>query len=213
MNYFLSYFILLIASIFAINWLAKSIVVCKKPARKLTHTITGIISCTFPLYLTSTQICVMSGIFVLLMTIAKLRKMLVLNNIERTTWGEVYFPAGIGICAYLCIPQHVYAYFVGILCLTFADTTANIIGNLKPLRVIKIGSQKKSLGGLIACIIMTAIIFLLFIPLTSSSWYLIPITAITVGLVEVISVYGLDNLTVPVTASILSLMVTECSKV
>lgn len=212
MSYSVYSLIVLISIIFSINWLAKNGFLNNQSARKLTHTITGIVACTFPLFLSSLQIVILSVIFVLFMTLAKLGKMLVLNNVERTTWGEVYFPAGVGISAFLALPQNVNAYFVGILCLTIADTIANIVGNLLPLKVIKIGNQKKSLGGLIACIIMTSIIFALFFPLLGSSWYLILLAAIIVGFVEVISIYGIDNLTVPVIATILSLMLNECIK-
>jgi phytol kinase len=207
MSYFITYLILLISIIFAINWLAKREIVNIQSARKLTHTFTGIVVCSFPLYLSSVQIIILSGIFVVLMCIAKLRKILVLNKVERTTWGEVYFPASVGVCALLSLPQHMNAYFVGILCLTFADTAANIIGNRIPLKVIKIGSQTKSVGGLSACILMVFLILSVFFPLTDNSWYLILIASILVGFVEVFSIYGIDNISVPLVATLLSLWI------
>lgn len=204
MIFFLLYFVLFLVVILSVNWLAKNNYLNKPFARKLTHTTTGVIVCTFPFLLKPWHIIVLSGIFVILMIISKLKKILILNNVERVTWGEVYFPIGVGICAMICLPQNINAYLVGILCLTFADTMANIVGNIKPLKLIKLGSQSKSLGGFIACVVMAFMIFTLFHPVTGNSFLMILGISFFIGFIEFISICGTDNITVPVTASLLS---------
>ncbi len=206
MKYFWFYLILLVLAIIAINWLGKREYINKQFARKLTHTVTGVIACTFPVLLVPSQIWLLSGIFVVLMSISKIKRILVLNKVDRTTWGEVYFPASVGLCAFISLPHNTNAYFVGILCLTFADTSANIIGNIMPLKVIKIRNQTKSLGGFLAFVIIVFAIFSIFYPITYNSWFLILAISILIGFVEVVSIYGIDNITVPLAASLLYLM-------
>ena len=202
---FIFYLILLIALIFIINYFAKKEFVNKQFARKLTHIVTGIVVSTFPFLLTPIYIWILSIVFVVMMAISKLKKILVLNNVERVTWGEVYFPASVGICAFISLPQNTNAYFVGILSLTFADTAANIVGRLFPIKIINIGSQTKSIGGMLACILMVFLIISLFYGFTNNSLIYIVAISIIIGFVELISIYGLDNITVPIVATLLSL--------
>ncbi len=207
MTYFLIYLISLVFIIFIIDWIAKKKVINQPFARKLTHIITGLVVCSFPFLLNSLQIIVLSGIFLVLMAIARINKMLIMNHVERVTWGEVYFPAAVGICAFISLPENANAYFIGILSLTFADAIANVIGNLLPLKVIKIGSQTKSVGGFMACVIMVFIIFAMFFTLSIDTWYILLGLSIIVGFVEMVSIYGTDNLTVPATATLFTLLI------
>jgi dolichol kinase len=209
MKYFIAYLLLLGAIIFFINWLAKKEIINKQHARKATHTLTGILAFSFPFLLTKPQIIILSAVFVVIMSVAKLKKILVLNTVERKTWGEVYFPASVGICAFIGLPHNLNAYLIAILCLTFADTAANIVGNIASLKVIKIGTQTKSIGGTLACIIITFIIFALFHPLNNNAWLSILFVSILIGLIEMLSIYGTDNLTVPVSATLLSLLLNQ----
>lgn len=200
------YFVVLIALILVINWYGKKAQLKTQFIRKLTHIVTGLIGSSFPFYLTLNQIITLSVLFFILMFVAKLKKMLVLNNIERVSWGEVYFPISVGICALISLPEHTFAFVVGILTLTFSDSLANIVGSTYPIKKFTINGQIKSIGGFLACVFSSLILFALLLHPVAGLWYLIPIFALAVGLVEFASTYGTDNLTVPVVATLLSLM-------
>jgi phytol kinase len=200
------YFVVLIALILVINWYGKKAQLKTQFIRKLTHIVTGLIGSSFPFYLTLNQIITLSVLFFILMFVAKLKKMLVLNNIERVSWGEVYFPISVGICALISLPEHTSAFVAGILTLTFSDSLANIVGSTYPIKKFTMNGQTKSVGGFLACFLTSLVLFAILLQPSTGSWYLIPVFALAVGLVEFVSTHGTDNITVPVAATLLSLM-------
>lgn len=203
MRYSFAYFIALLLVIGIIDWLQKHVFKELKWARKLTHTTTGLIVCTFPLVLDKIQIVILSILFVLMMGVSKLKNILSLHTVSRKTWGELIFPLSIGVAALVSLPHHPKAYFVGILCLSIADTLASVVGKLMPLKMIKIGKHSKSVGGFLACVLAVFSILLIFYPLHGNSFFYLLGFTLIISLTELISVYGLDNLSVPLTASFL----------
>lgn len=202
MIYVLIYFVVLTFVILAIDVLQKRIFVSNQWGRTSTHIITGIIVSTFPVYLNVMQIIVLSGIFFVLLALSKTKKILSLHNIVRKSAGEVIFPVSIGIVALITLPADNKAYYAAILSLALADAGANIIGTLLPLKQIKVTGQTKSLGGFLGCFIIMFVVLSAIYGLNHANFGMIVAIAIFIGFVELISVYGYDNLTVPIVTAL-----------
>ena len=207
MIYMLTYFVVLTIVIFIIDILQKRVFTSKQWGRTATHIITGLIVATFPFYLNVNQIIGLSFIFTVILAISKAKNILSLHNIVRKSYGEVLFPVSIGLVAIITLPAHSNAYYAAILSLALADAGANIFGSFLPIKRVTIARQSKSIGGFICFIIlMMAILFALY-GLNEVNFGIILAIAIFIGFVELISVYGYDNLTVPVFTALLSTFV------
>jgi len=75
--------------------------------RKILHVSTALVSTALPSHLAPSWIIVLAVIFGLVLTASKLGSVLTsIHNVPRKTWGEVLFPLGIGLAAWLvyCAP-------------------------------------------------------------------------------------------------------------
>lgn len=70
--------------------------------RKFMHVSSAVVSMWLPTYLTPLWILVLAGTFSIALTASKLLKVLSsIHDVPRKTWGEVVFPLGIGLSAWL----------------------------------------------------------------------------------------------------------------
>ena len=201
---FLIFFFSLILLFLGIDFLQKRVITSVSWSRKATHIASGIIILLFPSYLTMWQIVAMSVLFVVILSVSKVKRILSLHKINRVSWGEVYYPASVGIISLICLPDFTKAFYAGILCLALSDAIAAIIGGIIPLKTFYFGKHTKSLGGVLGFFLVTLAIFLiLFMPFGSSIFLLLGI-AVVLTVAEVFSFYGTDNLVVPILAALLS---------
>lgn len=202
---FTIFFFSLIALFLAIDLLQKKVFTRCSWSRKATHVTSGVIIMFFPDYLSVKQIVIMSGLFVIILFISKVRNILSLHVIKRFSWGEVYYPFSIGVLALLCLPDSVNAFYAGVLCLALSDAAAAMVGGVLPLKKLFFGNHQKSVGGLLGFFATTICIFcILFLPLGANLMVLIAI-AIMLSIAELFTFYGADNLVVPILAALLSL--------
>jgi phytol kinase len=168
--------------------------------RSIVHTSSALIACTFPLYLSLTHIIFISCFFFIFLIISKYITLLEsIHNVERKTWGEVYFPLGIAIIAWSFLPDNILNYEIAILIFGISDVLANIVGKHYGSHPLKFLGCTKTIEGSSAFFISIFAILIIF--------KISPLTAIFISLVttisEFISPYGSDNLTVPIVTSIL----------
>lgn len=200
-------FVLLLAT----EYLWRSKVVHIETSRKIVHMGTGIVVAFWPYYISWTLIQLLSLAMLIVIVISyQLNIFKSIHSIERLTIGEILYPVGIGICA-LLQPAH-WIFTVAILHLTLADGLAAIIG-------IKYGhrnrytlmSHGKSVAGSSAFFITSFVILVaasFFVGGVQHSYLWFAWAALTLTFVENISWYGLDDITVPVTAIVILTVLT-----
>ncbi|MGA1364789.1 MAG: hypothetical protein ACO31C_07595 [Schleiferiaceae bacterium] len=70
--------------------------------RKILHVSTALISMALPSYLTPGWLLVLAGVFTGVLALSKAFKVFTsIHEVPRKTWGEVVFPLGIGLAAWL----------------------------------------------------------------------------------------------------------------
>jgi phytol kinase len=122
-----------------------------------------------------------------------------IHKVERKTWGEIYFPLGIAIMAWAFLPAHVRSYEMTVLIYGISDVLANLIGTYYGKHFYSVFSCKKSLEGSIAFFISIFIILLVF----RTSLPMAALISLVTTLVEGLSPFGSDNLTIPIALSAL----------
>lgn len=168
--------------------------------RKFMHVSSAVVSMWLPTYLTPFWMLVLAVVFTIVLTASKLLKVLSsIHDVPRKTWGEVVFPLGIGLSAWLLYlspwaPASPYlatdAYRFGLLTMGVLDLVAELGGQI-PSPKLWFG---KSVAGSLSFFGVGIILCLAHgIPL---SWSLIAAVA---GLTASESLLGngLDNLALP----------------
>lgn len=108
--------------------------------RKFMHVTSAIVSMWLPTYLSPSWMLVLAGLFTAVLTASKLLKVLSsIHDVPRKTWGEVVFPLGIGLSAWLLYfspwapgsPQlATNAYRFGLLTMGILDFVAELGGQI-----------------------------------------------------------------------------------
>ncbi|MDB4940384.1 MAG: vte5 [Candidatus Doudnabacteria bacterium] len=167
-------------------------------SRKTTHVISGICVLIAPNFIDKNQILTLAALFAVLSVVSKyLAFFPSIQNVGRKTLGEIYFPIGVGIAAYLFLPKDLTAFQFGILVLTVSDTLAAVVGKAYGKHKLFNG---KSIEGTAAFFLSTLIIFTFFIAINSIA--IIPLwvgllIALIMCLAELAFGAGLDNLILP----------------
>jgi dolichol kinase len=168
--------------------------------RKFLHVSSAVVSMWLPTYLSPGWMLVLAGFFTAVLTGSKLLKVLSsIHDVPRKTWGEVVFPLGIGVSAWLLYfspwapesPQlATNAYRFGLLTMGILDFVAELGGQI-PSPKLWFG---KTLAGSISFFGVGIILCLAHgMPI---SWALVAAVA---GLTasESLLGHGLDNLALP----------------
>jgi dolichol kinase len=117
-----------------------------------------------------------------------------LSDRANNSYGEVLFPIGVGLAAF--IVNDVHQFVICILILGFADTAAYIAGRHLKSRMIVFD---KTVAGSTAFFITCLVILLFMTPLS-----LVAISiASALTICEIISPWGGDNFTLPVVSALL----------
>ena len=108
--------------------------------RKFMHVTSAIVSMWLPTYLSPSWMLALAGLFTVVLTASKLLKVLSsIHDVPRKTWGEVVFPLGIGLSAWLLYfspwapdsPQlATNAYRFGLLTMGILDFVAELGGQI-----------------------------------------------------------------------------------
>ena len=126
-----------------------------------------------------------------------------IEDIQRQSYGTVAYALSITILLILFWPQGAAAISAGILVMAFADGFAGLIGRQIKSPHWMILGQRKSVAGTITMALVGLLMLLLIAICNDMPIYpikLIMITSLAVGL-EQISIWGIDNLTVPISVA------------
>ena len=173
-------------------------------ARKLAHILAGLGAVLLPAFLTYPQIALMGTILAIGMAVS-LRKQIftVVHGVNRVTYGEIYFPLSIVLCALLFPNLLLYTY--AMLVMGLSDALASLVGKRHGVHKFTFLGARKSYAGSGAFFVSTVIIGLfLLLALTSTpviaAGFLSIMSAAVLTVAEAAGSKGLDDLYVPVLA-------------
>ncbi|MFN4261827.1 MAG: hypothetical protein ACK4RK_21305 [Gemmataceae bacterium] len=190
--------------------------------RKLLHMGMGLVTLTFPwLFAEAWPVVLLAGLSVLALLATRWLRGLkhhlgaVVNSVNRTSLGEIYFPIGVAILFVLFhyetrgpFAQRVLLYEIPILILALADALAALVGIRFGRHIYDTVDGRKSTEGSLAFFAVAGIST--FFPLWL--WGEVApddalLTAVLVGFLammfEAIAWHGLDNLLLPLTCFLL----------
>ena len=179
--------------------LNRSFRISPQVTRLSIHLLSGLFAASLAAWLSREEIMGLAIFFVLTLFVSKRLSVLQsIHNIPRMSWGEIFFPAGIGLAAYLYLPHNSSTYYLSVLILALCDPLANILGT-------RVRSAKtlfgKSLLGSAAFLLSSMLISLFFLPPGNALLLSAVVTA-----VEAVSPYGSDNLTIVAAVGLASLI-------
>lgn len=175
------------------GWAAES-------TRTLVHALTGIISFTFPIFLDHLwQVSLLCLSFLVLLLInEKLHLFKSISGVKRKSYGSWLFALSVLMCFYVFrVHSSVLFFYLPLAIMAFSDPFASMIGARYPIVPIRVFNHDKSLGGSLAFFTMSILLCVVPAILGHLSFGSIFIIALTATLVELISIRGWDNLTIP----------------
>lgn len=173
-------------------------------SRKVVHVLAAAMSAGLPFILTFQEIILLSILFLgVLLLSKKINFFSAIHDVERKTYGEIYFPIAVGLMAYFFQDRVLYAQ--GLLIMGFSDGFAGLIGQKYGSKKYKILSHRKSYIGsgifLVSAWAITSLMFLFSGATFSQALLFGGLLGIILTGVEASFTNGLDNLMVPLCAS------------
>lgn len=202
--------VLIVVALLIIKLIEKKTNLNAEIKRKLFHISMGLTMLTFPYIFTSIfSVGILGVIAIIFMYILKHTKLkdtlgTVLYGVDRESLGEIFFAISVFLIFYLSKGDKIL-FSIPILILTFADSTAALIGkNYGKRNIAELNEDAKSIEGSFMFFIvafMMALVPLLLLTNVGREETLIISTIIgfNVALVEMISHTGNDNLLIPLT--------------
>lgn len=192
--YFLSLFI-------GIELIARKTSIPIELSRKLAHIIAGVSAAFLPFIMPFSSIVILSGVFLVVMVVSRhLRIFTSIHDVERLSYGELFFPVAVGLMAFLFPENTLYMY--GILVMAIADGLAGLLGAHFGRKKYKIGSARKSYAGSGVFFVACLAIGLVVAPHAG-----IIVIAALLTFIEAASVRGIDNLLLPPVAAVLLMVI------
>jgi phytol kinase len=171
-------------------------------SRKMAHILAGISAALLPLILSFMSIVVLALLFLMVMLVSRKRKIFrSIHDVERQSYGELFFPLAIAITA-LFFPDTA-TYMFGILVMAIGDGLAGLLGFRYGKKRYTLRKAHKSYLG--STIFFIASVLIGFIFLHS---FMIVIIALMLTCIEAVSIRGFDNLLLPPVAALLMSLIT-----
>jgi dolichol kinase len=157
--------------------------------RQVVHLLSGVAAVFFAVWLTRDELIALSVLFLCGLLLSK-RLMLLqsIHRVRRTTWGELFFPAGIALAAFLYLPHSPHMYSLSVLIMALSDPLANLIGSRAGSGRLLFGKSLVGSAVFFACTLVLSLFFLQPLPAL--------LVAALATLAEAFSPYGSDNLTI-----------------
>jgi len=177
-------------------------------ARKFVHVSVGTFVATWPWFLDTNQIYILSALFaagVIISRYANIFKSI--HGVRRRSWGDLLFAAGIAATAFLASEPWIFS--VAILHLSIADAAAAVVGqSVKRPKNYRVFGRRKSVVGTMTFWIISLLIASTFVVLqpglvVAQTAATIVWLTVVVTLVENISPPGADNFLVPTVAALI----------
>lgn len=176
-------------------------------ARKFVHMGVGSFVASWPFFMQWWQINILCVAFIVVVLLSRhFHVFRAIHGVQRPTWGDVLFPIGIGITSLITHSPWIFA--AAILHLSLGDGIAAVVGQRYARQLFyRIAGQKKSYVGsaaflLVSCIVTSVVLWFtpVTVDVTRSVVILLPIVA---TIMEGLSIYGIDNVTVPASVAII----------
>lgn len=172
-------------------------------ARKFVHMSVGSFVAFWPFFMTWNEIRLMCLAFIIVVLLDRhFRIFKSVHSVKRQTVGDILFPVGIAIATY--VSSSPWIFTVAVLHLSLGDGMAAVVGNKYGKQyAYSILRQKKSFAGSVAfwgtSLIITGVM-LAFMPinLQYASLAILLLLPLSSTLLESISIFGIDNVTIPV---------------
>jgi phytol kinase len=171
-------------------------------ARKFVHITVGTFVAFWPYFMTWHEIQLMSLAFVIVIAISwKANVFRSVHDVKRRTWGELFFPIGIGVSALIMPPPIIFT--AAILHLSLADGFAAIVGlRYGMVHKYSIRNYTKTIAGTATfwAISTTIVLVTVLVSQNGLTWPLLPLLVwlpLMATLLENVAVAGTDNIFVP----------------
>lgn len=189
----------------AVELLAKKLHPPSEATRKLSHILAGVGAALLPFVLTFQEIALLGALFVPAVYFSmRLNMFKSVHKVPRNTYGELYFPLAISVCALLFPDRLLFTY--GVLVVGISDALASLLGLRFGRKKYKSPDGPKSYIGsaafFVSSVIIGATLVLSFINtpvIVAVTWSVVLAAILT--LIEARSHKGIDNLLVPVAGS------------
>ncbi len=171
-------------------------------ARKFVHIVAGSYIAFFPLWLSYGWIMVLAIGFMIANLVNRYSTVFhAIHAIKRKTWGDILFGLGIFLCA--ALRPEAWLFTTAILHVSLADGLAAVVGARFGKRRYKIFDHVKTpIGSLAFFLTSMAIILCIGVAAGELSHFSLPalliFLPITATLLENVSGFGTDNITLPI---------------
>lgn len=183
-------------------------IVTVEVSRKMIHMGTGVLVAFLPFFMSWKNIQALSIAFLVVILLSSQYKILKsIHAVKRVTKGEILYAVGIGVCAFL--EPAPWIFTVAILHLALADALAAVVGTKwgKRTKYTLLSHGKSFLGSLVffyaSMTIFLGVIILQPAEALPSNYLLLLVLPTILTLLENISWYGLDNVSIPLATTIL----------
>jgi len=171
-------------------------------SRKIAHIWVGTYIAIWPFFMTMEQVQLLAAVMLAVVAISRRYHVFQsIHAIKRRTYGELFFPISVGLCA--LITDSKWIFMASILHLSLADGLAALAGTYfgKHTRYKIFGQYKSWIGSLTFLLLSTYIIFTAVAGdigefANASPWLVIWLPLLATA-VESVTVYGTDDLAVP----------------
>ena len=176
--------------------------------RKYVHIGTGLLTMLFPTLIGNTWLVLTlcACFLVILLTSMAFNLLPSINAVARKTSGSILYPIVVSGC-YLVYEKYgqFMLYYVPILILALCDPVANMVGRKWPVGEFKTFGKSKTLGGSVSffvAAIITSLCLILGLEVYSVREVIIisVSVALATAIAEAFTHRGFDNLTIPVSA-------------
>ncbi|HKX72833.1 MAG TPA: hypothetical protein VJM32_02375 [Candidatus Saccharimonadales bacterium] len=173
--------------------------------RKLSHMLAGVGAALLPFVLSFNQIALLGALFVPAVFISMRSNLFKsVHKVKRVTYGELYFPLAISLCALLFPDRLLFMY--GVLVIGISDALASLLGLRFGRKKYKSPDGYKSFVGSGAFFVSTVIIgtTLVLMHINTPVWVALMWSIVLAAILTVIearSHKGIDNLLVPLAGS------------
>ena len=164
----------------------------KELTRRIAHILSGLFGAIMGLILEPLVFITFVLVFLVIISLSYGVKFFSsIHNVKRKTYGEIFLPLGI-LIAYLLANGSMTNYLASVLILAISDPLAGIIGD--------ISNKKLTYGSIVFFVSTLSVLLAIF---KFEQFVFVVSIALIVTLVERISSYGTDNLTIPLASSLL----------
>jgi dolichol kinase len=195
------FFLIILVGLILNEFISRRFLIPVSFSRKIAHVFSSLVVFCMPYFLVKDEIIAVSLTFALLLFFTRNKNTFSsIHSVERKTFGEIFLPMGVIICALIFLPDKAVQFQFGILIMGISDALASIVGGKYGKHGFKIFGHKKSLEGSGAFLISSLIIVFFFTGKLGGNIIFIPVI---LTLVESFLILGLDNLILPMVGAYL----------